>query len=75
MRNKCVICLTRIIQRGSMITHRSDSCNHSANPGVRFKTVLRVHVANRAKSDIFVPAAEIVEIHLHFTLHVKAYKL
>ena len=45
----------------SMFTRGPNDHNHPANPGVNFKTKLRVKVLNRAKSEIFVPAAEIVE--------------
>ena len=61
VRNKSIICPARIIQRGSMFTRGPNGHNHLANPGVNFKTKIRVNVVNRAKSDIFVPAAEIVE--------------
>ena len=61
VRNKSIICPARIIQHGSMFTCGPNGHNHPANPGVNFKTKIRVNVVNRAKSDIFVPAAEIVE--------------
>ena len=61
VRNKSVTCPARIIQRGSMFTRGPNDHNHQANPGVNLKTKLRVNILNKAKSDIFVPAAEIVE--------------
>ena len=48
-------------QRGNMFTRGVNGHNHSANPEVNFKPELKVHILKRAKSEIFVRAAEIVE--------------
>ena len=64
VRNKSVICPARVTQRGNIFTRGSNDHNHQANPGKIVKTKLSVTVRNRAKSELFVPAAEIVETAL-----------
>ena len=61
VRNNSVICPAKITQRGSMSTRSSNEHNHPANPVVYLKTKLRANITTKAKSDIFVSAAEIVE--------------
>ena len=61
VRNKSSICPATIIQRGNLFTRGINAHNHLANPEVNFKPELKVFVINRAKREIFVPAAEIVE--------------
>ena len=61
VRNKSVICSATVTQRGNLFTRGVNAHNHSANPEVNFKPELKVYVLKRAKSEIFVPAAEIVE--------------
>ena len=64
VRNKYVICPARVTQRGNIFTRGSNGHNHQANPGKIVKTKLSITVRNRAKSELFVPAAEIVETAL-----------
>ena len=61
VRNTSVTCLATVTQRGNMFTRGVNGHNHSANPEVNFKPELKVHILKRAKSEIFVRAAEIVE--------------
>ena len=55
------ICPTTVTQHGRMFTRGAHGHNHAANPEVSFKAELKVHVIERAKREIFVPATEIVE--------------
>ena len=61
IRNTSVTCLATVTQRGNMFTRGVNGHNHSENPEVNIKPELKVHILKRAKSEIFVPAAEIVE--------------
>ena len=61
VRNTSVTCLATVTQRGNMFTRGVNGHNNSANPEVNFKPELEVHILKRVKSEIFIPAAEIVE--------------
>ena len=61
VRNKFSICPATIIQRGNLFNDHNNDHNHSANPEVNFKPEVKLSVFNRAKREIFTPAAEIVE--------------
>ena len=62
VRNTSVTYLATVTQRGNMFTRGVNGHNNSANPEVNFKPELKVHILKRAKNEIFVPAAEIVEM-------------